>query len=259
MIARAGKALTCVSWMLTLGASLAYGQNQTTGRIAGTVTDERSALVVEAQITISNKTTAAERSVTTDSHGNYALSLLPPGTYSVKVTAHGFTSALFDSVLVVITETTTVNAQLKAAGVIVDPVVVRVTPLLQNDGPQLGRVVDSRAVSELPLATRNFTQILALSPGTSVSLPDNTALGRNSQNISVNGARVTQNDFELNGVDANNLATNAAASVAVPAPESIQEFKVQTSLYPSTFGRAAGGNIQAVTRSGSNYFHGAAL
>jgi hypothetical protein len=92
MIARAGKALTCVSWMLTLGASLAYGQNQTTGRIAGTVTDERSALVVEAQITISNKTTAAERSVTTDSHGNYALSLLPPGTYSVKVTAHGFTS-----------------------------------------------------------------------------------------------------------------------------------------------------------------------
>jgi hypothetical protein len=88
--------------------------------------------------------------------------------------------------------------------------------------------------------------------------PDNTALGRNSQNISVNGARVTQNDFELNGVDANNLATNAAASVAVPAPESIQEFKVQTSLYPSTFGRAAGGNVQAVTRSGGNYFHGAA-
>ena len=258
MIARAGRALTSVCWILALGVSLASGQNQTTGRIAGTVTDERSALVVAAQITISNKTTAAERSVTTDSHGNYAVSLLPPGTYSVKVTANGFTATLFDSVLVVITETTTVNAQLKAAGVIVDPVVVRVTPLLQNDGPQLGRVVDSRAVSELPLATRNFTQLLALSPGTSVSLPDNTALGRNSQNISVNGARVTQNDFELNGVDANNVATNAAASVAVPAPESIQEFKVQTSLYPSTYGRAAGGNIQAVTRSGSNYFHGAA-
>src|SRR5205814_8471414 len=62
-------------------------------------------------------------------------------------------------------------------------------PLIQNEGPQMGRVVDSRAVSELPLATRNFTQILALSPGTSVALPDNSALGRNSQNVSVNGAR----------------------------------------------------------------------
>src|SRR4030095_11582900 len=211
MIARAGRTLTSVCWMLVLGASLASGQNQTTGRMAGTVTDERSALVVGAQITISNTTTAAERSVTTDSHGNYAVALLPPGIYSVKVTANGFNSALFDSVLAVITETTTVNAQLKAAGVIVDPVMVRVTPLLQNDGPQLGRVVDSRAVSELPLATRNFTQLLALSPGTSVSLPDNTALGRNSQNISVNGARVTQNDFEINGIDANNLGTNAAS------------------------------------------------
>src|SRR2546430_16287484 len=122
----------------------------------------------------------------------------------------------------------------------------------------MGRVVDSRAVSELPLATRNFTQILALSPGTSVSLPDNPALGRNSQNVSVNGARVTQNDFEINGIDANNLATNAAASVAVPAPESILEFKVQTSLYPATFGRGAGGSIQAVTESGGNGIHGAA-
>src|SRR4030095_4610278 len=91
-----------------------------------------------------------------------------------------------------------------------------------------------------------------------VSLPDNTALGRNSQNISVNGARVTQNDFEINGIDANNLATNAAASVAVPAPESILEFKVQTSLYPAPFVRGAGGSIQAITKSGSNDFHGAA-
>jgi hypothetical protein len=117
-------------------------------------------------------------------------------------------------------------------------------------------VVKTRAVSELPLATRNFTQILALSPGTSVNLADNTALGRNSQNVSVNGARVTQNDYEINGVDANNISNNAAALLAVPAPETIQEFTVQTSLYDATFGRGGGGNVQAVTQTGGNNFHG---
>src|SRR5204863_9178398 len=125
----------------------------------------------------------------------------------------------------------------------VDPVVILFAPFVKREGPQLGRVVDSRAVSELPLATRNFTQILALSPGTSVALPDNTALGRNSQNVSVNGARVTQNNFELNGIDANRIDTNSATSLAVPAPETIQEFKVQTSLYEPNFGRGGGGNV----------------
>jgi hypothetical protein len=90
-----------------------------------------------------------------------------------------------------------------------------------------------------------------------VNLPDNTALGRNSQFVSVNGARSTQNNFEINGIDANRLDQNTAEAGAVPAPETIQEFKVQTSLYDATFGRGAGGSVQAVTRSGTNEFHGA--
>ena len=236
----------------------ALGQSQTTGRIVGTVKDERGAIIVGAEVTVTSLATAEERKVTTDTEGNYAVPLLPPGAYRVRVTANGFSSALFDSVQVVITETTTLNTALTVAGMIVDPVTVRAAPLIQTDGPQMGRVVDSRAVSELPLATRNFTQILALSPGTSVALPDNSALGRNSQNVSVNGARVTQNDFEINGIDANRIDTNSATSLAVPAPETIQEFKVQTSLYDATFGRGGGGNVQAVTRSGTNDFHGGA-
>src|SRR5207249_5893877 len=236
----------------------ALGQSQTTGRIVGTVKDERGAVIVGSEVTVTSLATAEERKVTTDTEGNYAVPLLPPGAYRVRVTASGFSSALFDSVQVVITETTALNTALTVAGMIVDPVTVRAAPLIQTDGPQLGRVVDSRAVSELPLATRNFTQILALSPGTSVALPDNSALGRNSQNVSVNGARVTQNDFEINGIDANRIDTNSASSLAVPAPETIQEFKVQTSLYDATFGRGGGGNVQAVTRSGTNDFHGAA-
>jgi len=158
-------------------------------------------------------------------------------------------------VQVFITETTTVNVQLRVASA-ADTITV-LSGALQRDGPQLGRVVDSEVVSELPQATRNFTQILALSPGATVGLPDNTALGRNSQNISVNGARVTQNDYQINGIDANKIDTNSAAMLAVPAPETIQEFKVQTSLYDAAFGRGGGGSVQAITRSGGNTFHGA--
>jgi hypothetical protein len=255
MIVKAGVAVLSVGYVLVLCASSAFAQSQTTGRIAGTVKDERGALIVGAEISVSSKTTAGERKVTTDSDANYTVPLLPPGQYYVRIAASGFAASVFDPVQVVITETTMLDASLVVAGP--DTVAVSVDPLIQRDGPQLGRVVGTRPVSELPLATRNFTQILALSPGTSVSLPDNTALGRNSQNISVNGARVTQNDFEINGIDANNLATNAASFVAVPAPESIQEFKVQTSMYATSFGRA-GGNVQAITKSGSNNFHGAA-
>jgi len=256
MIAKPATASLWIGWLLALCTSCAFAQSPTTGRIAGTVKDQRGALIAGAEVNISSKATAEERRVTTDDQGNYTVPLLASGAYRVRVMLMGFAPAVYDPVQVVITETTTVDVDLVLAGP--DTVAVRIDPLLQRDGPQLGRVVDSRAVSELPLATRNFTQILALSPGTSVSLPDNTALGRNSQNVSVNGARVTQNDFEINGIDANNLTTNAAASVAVPAPESIQEFKVQTSLYAATFGRGGGGNIQAVTRSGTNNFHGAA-
>jgi hypothetical protein len=251
------KAASLLLPFLLLLSPSALAQSQTTGRITGTVKDQHGAAIPGAELSVVSRSTGDERKVSTDATGNYGVPLLPPGTYRLKVTAEGFNATLFDNVQVIITETTTVDASLAVAGVIADPVVIRIAPLLQRDGPQLGRVVDSRAVSELPLATRNFMQILALSPGTSVDLANNTALGRNSQNISVNGARATQNNYQINGVDANNIRSNNFQRPSVPAPETIQEFKVQTSLYDATFGRSAGGNIQAVTKSGANDFHGA--
>lgn len=246
-----------VTCHLSLFTVFALAQSQTTGRIAGTVRDPNGARIVGAEVTVTSLATAEERKVTTEAEGDYAVPLLAPGAYRVRVTADGFNPALFDPVRVIITETTTVNADLAVAGINVEQITVSAAPLVQAGGPQMGRVVDARAVAELPLATRNFTQILALSPGTSAALTDNTGLGRNSQNVFVNGARATQNNFEINGIDANALDTNGTGAVAVPAPETIQEFKVQTSLYDATFGRAAGGSVQAVTRSGTNEFHGA--
>jgi hypothetical protein len=248
---------TAVFCGLMLVTHAAFAQSQTTGRIVGIVKDQRGARIPAASVTVADSATGNERKVVTDDQGTFSVPLLSPGSYRVKITSAGFAPTVFEPVTVVITETRTIDVELEVAG----PhhmVPIQIDPFIQRDGPQLGRVVQSRTVSELPLATRNFTQLLALSPGTVTGLPDHTSLGRSSQNVSVNGARVTQNDFEINGVDANNLGTNAAANIAVPAPETIYEFKVQTSQYDATFGRGGGGNIQVVTRSGGNNFHGTA-
>src|SRR5262245_25727256 len=257
MIAKKTIALLLPFAFFLLHTIAALAQSQTTGRIAGTVKDQNGSFIAGAAVTVVSRATRDERRVTTDNEGHYVAPLLQPGVYQVSIKASGFKTVQFDNVTVFITETTSLNVNLAVGGAIQESVTVSAASFIQTAGPQLGRVVDSRAVSELPLATRNFTQMMGLSPGTAVDLPDNTAVGRNSQNVSVNGARSTQSNFQLNGVDANNINTNAAAVLAVPAPESIQEFKVQTSLYDATFGRA-GGNIQVVTKSGANDFHGAA-
>ncbi|MEW6730376.1 MAG: TonB-dependent receptor [Acidobacteriota bacterium] len=245
----------CISAICSLSA---LAQSQTTGRITGTVKDNVGAVIEGAEVLVVNAATGDARTVMTADKGDFVIPLLPPGIYQVTITASGFKKVVFDNVQVTITETSAVDAVLEV-GETEEIVTVKASasvPLVQTDGAQLGRVVDSRAVSELPLATRNFTQILGLSPGAATYLPDNTAVGRNSQNISVNGARVTNNNFQINGIDANSMGTNSAPSVSVPAPETIQEFKVQTSLYDASFGRSGGGSIQAVTKSGTNEFHG---
>ena len=257
MISRKCFALFSTLCLLAFCGVAALAQSQTTGRIGGVVTDANGAAVAGVEVSVSSKATGEERKVVTDESGTYIVSLLPPGEYRVVISTANFKKAVFDTVRVAITETTTVDAALEIGALTDESVTVTaVGPAIQSESPGLGRVVDSRAVSELPLATRNFTQILSLSPGTAVALPDNSALGRNSQNVSVNGARTTQSNFQINGVDANSMGTNSAPSLSVPAPETIQEFKVQTSLYDATFGRSGGGNVQAVTKSGSNEFHG---
>lgn len=241
--------------VLLLLLSPLFAQGPTTGALKGTVTDPRGAVIGGAKVTITNSATGDERTTTTDSEGHYVFPLLAPGIYKARVVITGFAIAATQGFQVFITQTKSVDIQLELAGA--DTVSLNVTGLVQTDGAQLGRAVDSRFVSELPTASRNYTQIVSLSPGVDTYLPDSTGLGRNTQTISVNGARMTQNNVQINGLDANTMGTGAAANIAVPAPETIQEFKVQTSVYNATFGRSGGGNIEIVTRSGSNNFHGA--
>ena len=173
---------------------------QTTGRITGVVKDPSGGLVARADVQVINKSTNETWSATTDQEGTYNFFLLSPGLYQIEVKAVGFKVVVLTEVVARITETTIVDVTL-AMGSRVETIFVKgnSAPLLQMDGPQLGAVVDSQAVANLPLASRNFTQILTLSPGTATYLPDSTAVGRNTQAISVNGARVTQNFFQIHG------------------------------------------------------------
>jgi outer membrane receptor protein involved in Fe transport len=130
----------------------------------------------------------------------------------------------------------------------------------------LGRVVEGDTLREIPLATRNFTQMLSLSAGTSSALNNAGSLGRGTQTISASGARTTSNAIEIDGVDAMNIHTNSATDngvgsngIMVPSPEAVQEFKIQTSLYDAQSGRSGGANISLVTKSGTNQFHGSAF
>ena len=141
--------------------------------------------------------------------------------------------------------------------------VVKVTErqeLLNTESSALGEVVDQQEVSSLPLVTRNYTQILGLSTGVSAEIFDAGAIGRGGvdANISANGSAYQDNNFQMNGVEINDLAGSGhfSGGVAVPNPDTIQEFKVQTSQYDASYGRDAGGNVDVATKGGTNNWHG---
>lgn len=235
-------------------ASVARAQ-VTTGTISGTATDPNGAVVAGANVKANNLATDATRTTSSDSDGHFVFTFLSPGRYRVEVTAQGFQT--YQAELVVnITQTTSVDARLNLAGTSATVMVATEAPVLQAETSQSGQVIESGTIRQLPLSTRNFQQLLVLQAGAQSSVPNSTDLGRGDTAFSVNGQRTTSNSVKINGVDANSIGTNSTPNLAVPSTESLQEFIVQTSLYDASNGRNAGGNVEAVTRSGGNDFHG---
>ena len=240
---------------LAMFATTSFAQG-TTGQLTGTVVDPNGAVVQGATVTVRNRDTGLERQATTNDDGTFSVQLLPPGLYRVTASGSGFSEAVVEEVRVQITETATVNISLAVAGGSSIVTVTADPPTVQLESSQVGRVIDERAISQLPLPTRNFQQLLTLSPGTYASVSNNTELGRGDVTVSVNGQRTTSNNIRINGIDANSVGTNSTPNLAVPATDSLQEFIVQTSTYDASTGRNAGGNVEAITKSGSNDFHG---
>lgn len=227
-----------------------------TGQLTGTIIDANNASIPNATVKLISHSTSQLRELSTKDSGDFAFTLLPPGRYKLEVTANGFTTVQIDDVRINITQTTSITVHLDPATVAGTVTINADAPLVQQESSQIGRVIEGQTIRQLPLPTRNFQQLLTLSPGTSASVSNNTELGRGDTVISVNGQRTTSNNVRINGIDANAIGTNATPNIAAPATDSLQEFIVQTSLYDASQGRNAGGNVEAVTRSGANNFHG---
>ena len=257
-------ALLCIVLFVSIGlsSSQAGGQTPGTGAIAGTVMDVTGAVIASARVQVVNEETKAARVAATSADGTFHVSLLQPGIYSVSVAAANFQTKQLHGVHIVGSETSTMEVKL-AVGAAGESVEVSSTAnLAQTESSTLGRAIDQKTILALPLANRNYTQILALSPGVVVELPSATALGRNTQNVSSNGNKTTSNNIQFNGIDANNLAQNSASGyqsevgTAIPAPDTIEEFKVQTAGFDAGYGRGAGANVDFISRAGGNRFHG---
>ena len=252
--------------MATLSAAtLLHAQTADTGALTGTVTDRSGGVLSKAEVTAISEATGAQRTAKTGADGVYRIPLLPPGSYRIEARISGFKLGSRPGVRIAVTETATLNIQLEVGSVTEEFTISVAAPLLQQESAALGHPISGDEILAMPLANRNFTQILALSTGVSVDLPDAGAVGKNNQNVSDNGARVTENNFQFNGIDANNIANNSAsgtvfgpqaAGMAVPAPDTIEEFKVQTGLYDASQGRSPGAIVDVVSKSGTNSWHG---
>jgi len=241
-----------------------FAQAPGTGAIRGTVLDPVGRPVPNAAIIIENQATLAQRSVLTDRSGEFSVTLLNPGNYTASVKATGFANANATSLAIVVSETSTVDFHLSIAQEASTVEVTAGQEIAETESSTLGRAVDEEGIQSLPLSNRNYTQILALSPGVVVALPDATSLSSGTQNVTSDGAKTTSNNIQFNGIDANNLAQNSAKNdgeevgTAIPAPDAILEFKVQTANYDASYGRGAGANVDLVSKSGTNRIHGSA-
>jgi hypothetical protein len=248
--------------LLVAGTPFGFGQTSTTGAIRGTVTDPTGAVIAGAKVTVKSKATAQARTVKTDSDGQYTVGLLPPEVYQVSISAEGFKTQEPAPISVNVTETVRSDARLTLGNAGETVEVTSASPELQVENATLGTVVEGATIREVPLTNRNYTQVLTLSAGVAGDVTNAASLGKGTQDVYVNGASSISNNFHMDGADINNFGSGRAgdfvqqAGIAIPNPDALQEFKIQTTNYDAGFGRDAGANVDVITKSGSNDFHG---
>lgn len=249
---------------LFLCASPALPQSATTGGLTGEVTDPSGGVIVGATVTATNLATGQERSVTTDSSGTYKFSLLNPGNYAIKFSANGFKTSQVPSVTVSVTETPVLNQKLEVGAQSEQITVESTAETIQTQNATIGTLVGAQTVTTLPLSSRNYTNIIDLSPGVVANVASAAAVGNGTQDINVNGNGSDQNNYMMDGATLTNYGSGGAAQsgnfpgIAIPNPDAIAEFKIQTSQYDAEYGRNPGASVNVTTKDGSNNFHGAA-
>src|SRR5215475_2696032 len=250
--------LLLFAWWCVCAPDVRAGQSRTTGTITGMVRDVQDRAVPRAAVVATAAETGETQQSIGEESGGYVFLALRPGSYDLAISADGFSQSVFHGISLGAGDTLTVNATLQIATSTTE-IMVNATPaLIRTDNSDISATLDKTTLVATPLANRNSLQLLAATPGASAVLTDNSALGRNSPQVTINGARVNQNSYQLNGVDANDIAMHDLGNVAVPAPESINEIKVQASTYDASISGAGGGVIELETKSGTNHLHGVA-
>ncbi len=233
---------------------------QTFGEITGKVTDATGAVAPDVTVTATNVNTNASRQTVTTETGDYSFPSLPPGVYTVRAEKSGFKTSESKNVPVSVQQAVRLDFTL-AVGQVSESISVEASAVqLESETATVGTVIDNKRIVELPLNGRNYLQLVALTPNASTLSPSAGQAGarqggdRANQSISVAGQRIMFDNFTLDGV--NNTDPNFNTYVVLPSIDALQEFKVQTGVYPAEFGRNAT-QINVSTKSGGNQYHGA--
>src|SRR6202162_1506667 len=237
------------------------------GTITGTVVDSSGRLIPNASVSITNVATGINRTVTTNEDGLYIAPNLLPASYELTFAAPGFRTDVRSGIELTVGATVTLNTTMQVGGTKEMVQVVSEAPAVQLSTSDISAVVDATTVQNLPLNGRSWTDLATLQPGVSKiqTQPDfsaGTDRGNRGfgQQLTISGARPQQNNYRLDGVSLNDYANGAPGSVLGGSlgVDAIQEFSVLTSNYSAEYGKTSGGVVNAVTRSGTNSFHGSA-
>jgi len=228
---------------------------QTAATIVGEVTDPSEAAIPGATVRVINQSTGFTRQLTTNEAGQYRVTPLQPGTYSVEVEAPGFKRQVQPNVVLQVSAVLAVDFTLQLGEVTETIEVTGAPPLLQTQEASVGEVVAAKELERLPVNQRNYTRLILLMPGTSsVSRSQSRGTAQSGTSLySVNGGRPQDNNYTLDGFDSNMMMMNSPG--ISPPMDALQEFKVATNT-GSDFGRSMGANVSMVLKSGTNEVHG---
>jgi hypothetical protein len=253
---------TALAVCAALGSLLAgsVGAQGSSGVLNGQVVDPSGAAMPGVTVTATNPATGESRVSVTTAEGTYRLAALPVGTYTLTCTLEGFKTMTRTGILVEASVPRTINVTLELGGISEVIQVEGGSPILNVSTPTVSRRLGGDEITSVPSSTRNFTHLLTATAGVSADLSPVGGNDTGAISPSVNGTKQTSNSVLYNGVDITSMLSNTGTldEGLSPAPETIDEVKLQTSLYDAATGRSGGGNFQIVTRAGTNALSGSA-
>src|SRR5882672_2428852 len=260
-----GEKCSSAVWILVIWAISILWTGQVYAQVAGatltgTVKDSSGAFIPSAQVAIMDVATAVTRTVSPGSSGLYTAPNLLPGNYEIRVTATGFSTQLHKGVTLTVGAQQVLDFTMQVGQMSQTVEVTTEAPTVELTSSTLSATVNATTVRELPLDGRSWTELANLQPGVVAAETDaavNVNRGYGAQ-LSISGARPQQNNYRLDGISINDYSNGGPGSVLGQnlGVEAIQEFSVLTSNYSAEYGKTSGGVVNAISRSGTNQFHG---